>query len=115
MGGLGLENIITATVRVDLVSRDQPGYKAKEQIFLKRAPVKLTVHTSLRRLESFALAGRPLSFAVDHPDGDVVDAVGLQARHTSLAAVPGEHQGLLRLLPLLLRLVQPMLTAVVHL
>lgn len=72
-------------------------------------------HTSLGGLERLALAGRPLAFVVQHPDGDVVDAVRLQARQAALAAVPRERQRLFQLPALLLSLVQAVLTAVVHL
>lgn len=73
------------------------------------------LHTSFWGLERQDLAGWPLAFVVQHPDGDVVDAVGLQARQAALAAVPRERQRLLRLPALLLSLVQAVLKAVVHL
>lgn len=72
-------------------------------------------HTSLGRLECLALAGWPLPLVVQHPDGDVVDAVGLQAWQAALAAVPRERQRLLRLLALPLGLVQAALATVGHL
>lgn len=48
-------------------------------------------HTSLGGLKCLALAGWPLPLVVQHPDGDVVDTVGLQARQAALASVPRER------------------------
>lgn len=54
-----------------------------------------SAHTSFRGLKSAALAWRTFSFIIKDPDGEVVDAVGLEARQPSLVTVPAERQDLL--------------------
>lgn len=74
-----------------------------------------SVHTSFRGLKSAALAWRTFSFIIKDPDGEVVDAVGLEARQPSLATVPAERQYLLLRLLLQFVFVKAALAAVVHL
>lgn len=73
------------------------------------------VHTSLGCLKSLALARRPFSFLIKDPDGEVVDAVRLEAWQTSLATIPTECQNLVLMLRLPFCLMQTALTAVVYL
>lgn len=73
------------------------------------------LHTSLRCLETLALARRPFSFVIKDRDGEVVDAVRLEAWQTSLATIPTEHQDLLLLLRLPVWLMQAALANVVYL
>lgn len=58
---------------------------------------------------------RAFSFIIKDPDGEVVDAVGLEARQPSLAAVPAERQDLLLRLLLRFGFVEAALAAVVNL
>lgn len=74
-----------------------------------------SVPTSFRSLKSAALTWRAFSFIIKDPDEEVVDAVGLEAREPSLAAVPTECQHLLLRLLLRFGFVEATLTEVVNL
>lgn len=83
---------------------------------LQSKPWRLSsVPTSFRSLKSAALTWRAFSFIIKDPDGEVVDAVGLEAREPSLSAVPTECQDLLLRLLLRFGFVEAALAAVVHL
>lgn len=73
------------------------------------------IHTSLGCLKCLAGALWPLSFAVHHPDEEVVEAVRLEARQAALATVPTERQNLLLLIRLLLGRMQAALATIVDL
>lgn len=73
------------------------------------------VRTSFRSLKCIALTWRTFSFVVKDTDGEVVDAVGVEAGQSSFATVPLECQDLLPWLLLRLGLVKSTLAAVVHL
>lgn len=75
----------------------------------------VSIHTSFRCLKFLAVARRPFSFAVEDPDGEVVDAVRLEPWQASLTTIPTERQNLLLLVRVLLCLLQAALTPVVNL
>lgn len=75
----------------------------------------LAIHTSLGCLKSLAGARGPFSLVIQDPDGDVVDAVRLEAWQTALATIPAERQNVLLLLSSPCCLVQATLSTVVHL